>query len=348
VISIKRKHGNPTTGRFTLPAFRNPLNRARKMRTTLIAAAVIMFVGVGSAVLYANANAAPAGSLSGLPWESGASVAAETPAAAAAFGAWRGHPLDIATVWPDFTTWSDIVDPSWLYQRWQGSPITLAIGVPMLPEGVAGVSIQACANGSYNSYWQQFGTNISSFGLGKSIVRLGWEFNGNWYIWDASNPAVWVKCWQQIVTSARTTAPNLQWDWNVNRGVSSGLADPTQAYPGNAYVDTIGVDSYDQWPGATTSANWNQQLTGTQGLNYWLAFAIAHGKKFAVPEWGTVATGSGAGGDDPAYVNDMYQFFQANAGDIAYESTFQGASTGGVYGTGTLVPSASAVYKSEF
>ena len=181
----------------------------------------------------------------------------------------------------------------------------MAFGVAMLPEHVPGVSLQACANGTYNSYWTQFGTNISVYGLGNSIIRLGWEFNGNWYAWQATNPTVWAACWRQIVTSARTTAPGLQWDWNVNRGVTSGLTDPTLAYPGDAYVTTVGVDSYDMWPGATTDANWQKQLNGTQGLNYWLAFAIAHGKKFAVPEWGNVTTGSSAGGDNPAYVNDM-------------------------------------------
>jgi hypothetical protein len=330
------------------------LSRTRAARAALMTVAGISCATVLAGTVATAAQAAvttparTAGSQSGLPWASGAYVPAGTPAAFNIFGAWRGNPVDVATVWGDRATWNDIIDPSWLYQPWKGSPVTLAIGVPMLPEDVAGVSIQACANGSYNSYWQQFGTNLTAYGLGKSIIRLGWEFNGNWYIWKASNPTAWVKCWQQIVTSARTTAPGLQWDWNVNRGVSSGLADPTQAYPGNAYVNTIGVDSYDMWPAATTSANWNQQLNGTQGLNYWLAFAIAHGKKLAVPEWGNDTTSSAGGGDDPAYVTDMYQFFQANAANLAYESNFQGPSTGGVYGTGTLVPNSSATYNSRF
>ena len=205
--------------------------------------------------------------------------------------------MDVATVWPSRATWNDVVNPAWLYQQWKGAPEKVAFGEAMLPENVPGVSLAACAAGSYNSYWRQFGTNISAYGLGNSIIRLGWEFNGNWYIWRASNPASWATCWQQIVTSARTTAPGLQWDWNVNRGVSAGLADPTLAYPGDAYVDTVGVDSYDMWPPATTSANWNQQLNGTQGLMYWLNFAKAHGKQFAVPEWGNVMPGTIATGD---------------------------------------------------
>jgi Glycosyl hydrolase family 26 len=338
---LRRKLSSPGAVRLTAPAFRLSSVRARTTRVAVAAAAAMALATVFT-------GTASASTPSHLPWASGVYLPNSNQASIDAFAAWRGHPVDVVTVWPNRSTWNDIVNPSWLYGRWRGSPETLAVTVPLLPENVPGVSIQACANGSYNSYWKQFGTNISGYGLGKSIIRLGWEFNGNWYIWQATNPTAWAQCWQQIVTSARTTAPNLQWDWNVNRGVSAGLADPTLAYPGNAYVSMIGIDSYDMWPGATTAANWNTQLNGPQGLNYWLSFAIAHGKKLAVPEWGNVTTGSSAGGDNPAYVNDMRAFFQANAANLAYESNFQGTTVGGNYGPGSPVPNASAAYQAGF
>ena len=196
----------------------------------------------------------------------------------------------------------DIDDPAWLYKLWKGQPYTMAFGVAMLPEHVPGVSLQACADGEYNAHWREFGKMISSYSLGDSIIRLGWEFNGNWYIWQATEPTVWAECWRQIVISARSTAPKLQWDWNVSRGISTGLADPTRAYPGNAFVNMVGVDSYDSWPPATTAAGWHSQLNGKEGLDYWLAFAEAHGKLLSVPEWGNVSSGTSAGGDDPQYV----------------------------------------------
>jgi hypothetical protein len=312
------------------------------------------FAGAASASTHTDAKAgtggAAAGTRSGLPWASGAYLPKETPAAAAAFATWRGRPLDVAVTWSDRATWLDITDPAWLYQEWSGQPYTMAFGVAMLPDDVPGVSLQACADGTYNAHWRQFGSVITSYGLGTSIIRLGWEFNGNWYAWKASQPATWAKCWQQIVTSARTTAPGLRWDWNVNRGVSSGLADPTQAYPGDAYVDMIGVDSYDWWSPATTAAGWQSQLNGKQGLDYWLAFAEAHGKPLSVPEWGNEGSGTSTGRDDPGYVNDMRAFFAANAAHIAFEANFQGGpgSTGGSYGTGTTVPNAAAAYRAGF
>jgi len=287
---------------------------------------------------------------SGLPWASGVYPTDPTPAGAATFAAWRGRQLDVVDAWSARATWTDIDDPVWLYQQWSGQPYSMAFGVAMLPEHVPGVSLQACANGSYNTYWHEFGKVISSYGLGASIIRLGWEFNGNWYVWEASNPTTWARCWQQIVISARTTAPKLRWDWDVNRGVSGGLANPALAYPGNAYVSMIGIDSYDSWPPATTGVGWQAQLNGSQGLNYWLAFAKAHGKLLSVPEWGNVYSGTSAGGDDALYVNDMRAFFSSNAGEIAFECNFQGPAppTRGSYDAGTLVPKAAAAYKADF
>ena len=316
-------------------------------RLTWLVAGLVVVVVLGVVVVTQTRQAA---NRSGLPWVSGVYPQDGTPAGAAAFAAWRGRPLDVVDAWSARATWAQIIDPGWLYKRWLGQPYTMAFGVPMLPEDVPGVSLSACAEGAYDAYWREFGTVISSSGLGTSIIRLGWEFNGNWYVWDATDPAVWARCWQQIVTSARTTAPKLRWDWDVNRGVSAGLANPVLAYPGNAYVSMIGVDSYDSWPAATTAAGWQKQLNGPQGLDYWLKFAKAHGKLLSVPEWGNVAIGSGAGGDDARYVTDIRAFFAAHAAEIAFECNFQGSqsTTGASYGPRTSVPAASAAYKAGF
>ena len=294
----------------------------------------------------ADATAAVSRTRSGLPWASGAYLPSGTPAAAAAFGAWRKRPLDIGEVSLSTETWASITDPAWLYRRWKGSPYTMVFTVAMLPTHVRGVSIQSCKDGYYNAYWRRFGQVIRSYGLGSSIIRLGWEFNGKWYRWAATNPKAWAECWVQAATSAWSTAPRLRWDWNVNRGLSSALAHPALAYPGNHYVSMIGIDSYDWWPSVSRDAGWHQQLDGTQGLNYWLAFAKAHGKKLSVPEWGSVRYGRSAGGDDPRYVRDMRVFFAANAPYIAFETIFQGAR--GNYKAGHAMPNAAHAYKAAF
>jgi hypothetical protein len=317
------------------------------------------YVTLGIAVIAVlaglSASAGAPAARSGLSWASGAYLINDTPAGGVAFASWRRRRLDVVDDFPARATWDDVANPTWLYQRWKGRPYTMAFGVAMIPENVPGVSLNACSKGNYNAYWRKFGSVIQSYGLGHSIIRLGWEFNGDWYVWKAAKPATWAECWRQIVTSARSTAPGLQWDWNVNRGVGTGLPNPKRAYPGNAYVNMIGVDSYDWWPPATTKAGWRSQLYGPQGLKYWLTFAEAHGKPLSVPEWGNVTSsstaGSGAqvGGDDPRYVRTMEAFFKAHAAQISFECNFQGGptSTGGSYGAGTAVPNASAAYRAR-
>ena len=264
--------------------------------------------------------------LSSLSWRSGAYIPGSNPADYDAFAAWRGQPLDVAVDWPARSSWDDIVNPDWLYSAWADTPYTKAFGVAPIPEDDSSATMAGCASGAYDDKWRQFGTNIQSAGLADStIIRLGWEFNGDWYKWSAKDPAEYVSCWHHIVTAARTTAPGLRWDWTVNRGTSQSLSDPRAAYPGDDYVDIVGVDSYDMWPGARTQQAWNEQYGGDYGLKFWSDFAQQHGKLLSIPEWGVIPGTSqqgGNGGDNAFYVQKMVEFFRSMGPNLAYESYF--------------------------
>jgi hypothetical protein len=294
-------------------------------------------------------------SRSGLGWASGAYVEGTDPVGtAASFGSWRGAGVDVAVIWGSRQSWSDIENPSWQYSVWKAAPYTKVFGVAMVPEGDSGATMAGCANGDYNSHWTTFGQNIKNAGLSTtSVIRLGWEFNGDWYKWQASNPAQFTACWRQIVTTVRQVAPGLVWDWSVIRGNSKALSDPTQAWPGNDYVDIVGVDAYDVWPGASDEANWQQQYAGNGGLKFWLNFAEQHGKKISFPEWGLLTGTQDAGhnaGDNSFYIQKMHSFFESLGSRLAYESYFNSSEskynsslTGPVQN-----PNAAATYKSLF
>jgi len=230
--------------------------------------------------------------------------------------------------WPNRNVWSDFTEPNAMYSEWAAQSYKKVFGLPMFPEGV-GADIQSCDNGDYNSEWQQFAHTMNSTGLAGegTIIRLGWEMNitAGW-----GTPEQFAECWRQIVSTVSAIAPGLLWDWNPNRGSGTQMPGSSilDAYPGDAYVNIIGLDAYDDWPDALTSAGWQQQLNGAYGLNYWLNFAEQHGKQFSVPEWADVNADQWpgeSGGDDPAYIKDMYDFFAANASEIAFESYFCGA-----------------------
>jgi hypothetical protein len=292
--------------------------------------------------------------LSGLPWVSGVYSRGQGAAGVKAFGDWRGAAVDVAIDWGERQTWDDVINPEFLFATWKNTPYTKVIAIAPVPEGDPSATMAGCAAGSYNDKWKQFGTNFKNAGLDdETVIRLGWEFNGDWYKWQARDPAQFAQCWRQIVTSAESTAPALLWDWNVNRGKGAGVEDARKAYPGDAYVDIVGVDSYDMWPGATGAAGWAEQYSGPYGLKFWSDFARAHGKKFSVPEWAVYpgpASEGASGGDNAFYIEKMHAFFASEGSHLAYESYFNESAdyvAGSIFGP-TQNPSAAAKYQALF
>ncbi|MBM7806970.1 hypothetical protein JOD57_002807 [Geodermatophilus bullaregiensis] len=289
----------------------------------------------------------------GLGWSSGAYVPGSTPSGYAAFASWRGRLLDVVVDWPARQRWSDIVDPAWLYRAWAGTQYTKVFGVAMIPEN-DGASLESCAQGEYDARWRQFGSNIAMAGLAAStIIRLGWEFNTDNFVWAARDPDAFSACWRRVFTAAETTAPELRWDWTVNRGPSQALSDPRAAYPGDAYVDIVGVDTYDMWPAVMTDSDWAVHYSGPYGLRFWADFADSHGKPLSVPEWGVISgtlEAGHSGGDNPLFVERMFQFFQSLGPNLAYEAYFnaEGSGCGCALNDPTNNPLAAAAYRSAY
>lgn len=275
-------------------------------------------------------------------WPSGVFVNSWTPADYEAFGTWRGRAINVATIWPARQQWADFTSAVQVYTNFTGKPYTMVYGIPLIPEA-AGATIAQVAAGTHNQHFRDLGTTLVNTGQGNAIIRLGWEFNGNWYAWAAYDPPTWKVAFQQAVTSIRATAPNVKIDWTVNRGNSQSIpsGNAADAWPGDAYVDIVGVDSYDHW------GTWDEQLNGNQGLAYWANFARTHGKQFSVPEWGLVGPTPG-NGDNPSYVTNMYNFFNANKDILRYEAYFNCSCAGVVAGifNPNDEPNASAQYNS--
>lgn len=284
---------------------------------------------------------------SGLNWSSGAAGEDE-----AGFASWRGRPLDNTTVWPNRATWHEISHPD-SYGMLSTKPrdLTLSIGVAMLPEPANGASFVKCAAGAYDGYYRTFGSELVRLDRADSIVRLGWEANGDWHSWSiGSDIANYKACFRRQVAAIRSTNSRVLIDWNMNKD-SRMNESVAAAYPGDDVVDIIGVDFYDMWPSYPDRAAWDADYLRTQnggprGLGTWLAFAKAHGKPLSVPEWGTAPADQG-GGDHPAYVRAMHEFFVAHAEDIAYEAYFNLHPGFQLWPTNERVRSA-AEYRSRF
>jgi hypothetical protein len=258
---------------------------------------------------------------------------AANPGVINTLGQSMGHQPTFAMDFLQGDSWATIEDPSWFISQWKNSGYSMIWGVPILPNATD-YSLSAGASGAYNSYFVTLAKAFVAGGQGSSIIRLGWEFNGGWFPWAANgHAAAFVSYWQQIVNSMRSVAgANFKFEWNPTLG-DLGVGNLASYYPGNAYVDYIGADVYDQnwanYPGA--AAEFSTIQNETYGLNWLASFAAQQGKQITFPEWG-LGSGPGnggapiaapnqevAGGDDPTFINDMSAWI---AGHNVYEATF--------------------------
>ena len=257
---------------------------------------------------------------SGLPWASG--VFSHDAQRTREFEASRGREVEVLAVFPTRDSWETLFETWWMSESAvpPGFRGTLNVGLPLFPSDG---SMEEAASGAYDEQWRRMGELIASR-YPDAWVRPGWEFNiPNWpWSADPDNVGRFVEAFRRASAGLRQGGPGLRIVWNPNEGRGGSLPDAAAAYPGDEYVDAVGIDAYDWYP-AYRGDGWLEHKTKDQGWDHWGDFARSRGKLFAVPEWG-VMTGSGAsGGDNPEYVTAVLGWMAENADIMAFETYFE-------------------------
>ena len=290
-------------------------------------------LAVATAALIGGLTAGEGAGAAGGPSSLGLYEGYQAPSLVSTLGRTLGDQPTFAMDFLDGDSWSALVNTARSYMAaWKNSGDTMIWGIPMLPNasssgGTSEPSLGQGAAGAYNSYFLTLAQDMVAGGEANSIIRPGWEFNGGWYSWAANGQAAaFIGYWQQIVTTMRSVpGQNFTFEWNPTAG-DQGIGNLANYYPGNAYVDYIGLDLYDQawgnYPGI--SSQWNTYLTEPYGLNWLASFAATQGKQITLPEWG-LGEGPGndggpvsnpgnnvSGGDDPTFINDMAQWISTH------------------------------------
>ena len=214
---------------------------------------------------------------------------------------------------------------------------------------------ESCAAGSYNQYAVTLAKNLVSWGAGNVVIRLGPEANGAWEADFVGSTTTemndWAKCYDNEVTAMRSVpGTHFLFVWNPNACTSDFPID--EWYPGNSYVDIIGIDVYDNDCSSQMTVSqegWSSFLNNSAGntpndpnfpsIANMEAFAVANKKPLSFPEWGLDVM------DDPVYVTDMAQMFKQD--DFSFESYFDN-NDDGIAPLGPDIPDSTAAYSQAF
>lgn len=202
---------------------------------------------------------------------------------------------------------------------WESRPIGSQNDVVDEPE----YSLPKIIAGDFDAYLTQYAQDIVATGLPLAI-RLDHEMNSTWYPWAEQTSAGapingngvgdYVRMWQHVhdVFEAAGANQYVIWVWapNIVNNLPSRFQDPAfleALYPGDAYVDWVGVSGYQRPP---FKAENDSTFDYTYGRTLEQLRAITD-KKILLAEVGA----SEIGGTKPAWVRSFFQGFDPGAND---------------------------------
>jgi len=258
---------------------------------------------------------------------------------------------------PSWTAWEHpwITMPQYGYTSWVAqAPQTreLILQVDLIPSSLENATHPinwetSCAQGKYRSRATVLGASLVAAGLQDSVIRLGAEMNGEWeadfFGTTTTESRMWTRCFDSEVSGLRDAAgEHFLIDWDVN--ACTGAYPYSNFYPGNAYVDILGLDFYDRGCDApSTPLTFAQLSAEPYGLNSFEAFAAAQNKPMSLPEWGLMPSPNG---DDPAYIDGIGSAVATH--DFAFQAYFDAQIQTGVWALSSSTPLSLAAYQKWF
>ena len=170
-------------------------------------------------------------------------------------------------------------------------------------------SLAAIIAGRHDPYIDRYARSIKDYPY-QVTIRLMHEMNGNWYPWgvgvNGNRPGQFVRAWRYV--HGRFSAhgvSNVTWLWAPN-AVYPGSAPLASLYPGDEYVDAVGVSNYN-WGDASRdgfSTRWRSfgslfdpSIRGLRALT-------------DKPLWITEVASSNYGGSKAAWLSAMLNHLQ--------------------------------------
>jgi Glycosyl hydrolase family 26 len=257
--------------------------------------------------------------------------------------------LSVYSDYLDGSSWSSMAgspgSPPWVITQIRGKlgSARLELSVPLINAGFstdqAALASYASNPSTWNADFTTLANNLVSSGFSNAIIRLMWEPDSGIYSnEDLTSARNYATLWRDAHTAMMSVSgAQFQWAWYWGGNFDSTTNNA--AYPGDAYVDYVTFDFYDQsWDGSCGIAYNGSNFTATQENCLWsrdfnnllgnlTSFASAHSKPVGIGEFGVINRSDGhGGGDDPTFVNNFSTWLKAN--NVSWASYFNFNSGG--------------------
>ncbi len=117
-----------------------------------------------------------------------------------------------------------------------------------LPTGIPEFGPREISQGQHDGYIKQFAQGAAEFGkeYGGFLFSTMEEMNGNWYSWGMNSNFIpaWRRIWQIFEDQGANQYATWVWLVYCPEGVPGVADDPESYYPGDKYVDWIGLHAY--------------------------------------------------------------------------------------------------------
>jgi Glycosyl hydrolase family 26 len=169
-------------------------------------------------------------------------------------------------------------------------------------------ALDRIAAGDFDGYIRQWARAAASFDQPMQI-RFAHEMNGTWYPWsigvNGNSAADFKNAYRHVHDLfVAAGAANVQWVWSVDAAHNrpEGLKNGAVSYPGDPYVDVVGIDGYN---GGPTGATWDSPAELFGGVIN-VATSVAPNKPIWIYE-----TGSGdKRGDKARWITDLFAYLE--------------------------------------
>jgi hypothetical protein len=210
------------------------------------------------------------------------------PRSGALFGAWHKDP--VAGGWTQqgilsfeasigrklgidhhYYAWRDLPGASSQWDLDNGRTPMISLGGDTIFPGFDAVN-----SGSEDAYIHSLAQRLKSF-TGLVFLRPWYEMNGDWFPWDGTHnnsagsfdgPSKFVRAWKRMHDIfAQEGVTNVAWVWSPDaESVPAAAWNAwTSYYPGDTYVDWVGIDGYN-WGTTQTWSSWQSLASIIAGL----------------------------------------------------------------------------------